>query len=299
MEKSYSVIIPHKNVPSLLKRCLASIPIRNDIQVIVVDDNSRNDLSAEAEKICKLYHSSFIKTTKGGGAGYARNVGLSRVVGKWVLFADADDFFHYNAFDVLDRFADSDVDVVYFYCDSKYSDTLEPDKDRVPAIKEGIEKKDYDLLRFKSSVPWGKLISNNTIKSNGLNFEEVIASNDIMFSARLGACAKKIEVEPQTLYCVTTRAGSLYSRPSPERMKSRFFASIRVNKFLYSIGEEKYRNEPLRDLFYFFPSDLPFFFKNLMLYKSTEPWRRFIPQLFDTISLNVKLYIKRKGLWRK
>ena len=37
---SYSIIIPHKNTPSLLQRCLDSIPQRSDIEIIIVDDNS-------------------------------------------------------------------------------------------------------------------------------------------------------------------------------------------------------------------------------------------------------------------
>lgn len=37
---NYSIIIPHKNIPDLLQRCLNSIPRRTDIQIIVVDDNS-------------------------------------------------------------------------------------------------------------------------------------------------------------------------------------------------------------------------------------------------------------------
>ena len=36
----YSIIIPHKNIPELLIRCLNSIPDREDIQIIVIDDNS-------------------------------------------------------------------------------------------------------------------------------------------------------------------------------------------------------------------------------------------------------------------
>ena len=35
-----SIVIPHKNIPELLARCLRSIPERDDIQVIVVDDCS-------------------------------------------------------------------------------------------------------------------------------------------------------------------------------------------------------------------------------------------------------------------
>ena len=38
----YSIIIPHKDRPTLLARLLESIPSRDDIEVIVVDDASEN-----------------------------------------------------------------------------------------------------------------------------------------------------------------------------------------------------------------------------------------------------------------
>lgn len=37
---SFSIIIPHHNIPDLLERCIASIPMRDDVEVIVVDDRS-------------------------------------------------------------------------------------------------------------------------------------------------------------------------------------------------------------------------------------------------------------------
>ena len=40
MSPLFSIIIPHKEIPDLLMRCLKSIPVSEDIQVIVVDDNS-------------------------------------------------------------------------------------------------------------------------------------------------------------------------------------------------------------------------------------------------------------------
>ena len=36
---TYSIIIPHKNTITLLRRCIESIPKRNDIQIIVIDVN--------------------------------------------------------------------------------------------------------------------------------------------------------------------------------------------------------------------------------------------------------------------
>ena len=49
----YSIVIPHKNAQDLLKYCLDSIPIRDDIQVIVVDDNSDADKETKALNMLK------------------------------------------------------------------------------------------------------------------------------------------------------------------------------------------------------------------------------------------------------
>ena len=35
----YSIIIPHYNSPDLLMRCLASIPVKENIQVVVIHLN--------------------------------------------------------------------------------------------------------------------------------------------------------------------------------------------------------------------------------------------------------------------
>ena len=49
---NYSVIIPHKNVPKLLARCVNSIPVRDDIEVIVIDDCSSPEFKVAIEEIC-------------------------------------------------------------------------------------------------------------------------------------------------------------------------------------------------------------------------------------------------------
>ncbi len=40
MELNYSFIIPHYNTSDLLQRLIDSIPQREDVEIIVVDDNS-------------------------------------------------------------------------------------------------------------------------------------------------------------------------------------------------------------------------------------------------------------------
>ena len=101
MNYTYSIIIPHYNSPELLKRMLASIPERDDIQILVIDDYSTSE---NVSKVKALSHKNleivFLKQNR--GAGYARNVGLERVKGKWVSVVDADDVYDKDTFSILD-----------------------------------------------------------------------------------------------------------------------------------------------------------------------------------------------------
>ena len=47
---NYSFVIPHHNSPTLLNRCLDSIPQREDIEIIVVDDNSDADKKPQEDR---------------------------------------------------------------------------------------------------------------------------------------------------------------------------------------------------------------------------------------------------------
>ena len=121
-EINYSFIIPHHNTPELLKRLVDSIPPRHDVELIIVDDNSDVDKKPNISRNdIKLY---FIDKDHTKGAGRARNVGLEHAIGKWLIFADADDFFVKNAFCIVREYAYSDADVVYFKAESVFSDNV-------------------------------------------------------------------------------------------------------------------------------------------------------------------------------
>ena len=111
----YSIVIPHKNIPYLLKRCLDSIPLRKDIEVIIVDDNSDPSI-VDFNKYPgqNRINTHIIFTKEGKGAGYARNIGLKHAKGKWIIFADADDYFTENFTQLLNQYINVDADLVYF-----------------------------------------------------------------------------------------------------------------------------------------------------------------------------------------
>ncbi|MDR2791812.1 MAG: glycosyltransferase family 2 protein, partial [Tannerellaceae bacterium] len=120
----FSVIIPHKNIPDLLQRCLDSIPRRKDIQIIVVDDDSDEDKVDFSRFPClDDEHVETYLTKESKGAGYARNIGLTYAKGEWLLFADADDFFTEGAFDHFFAARTLPHEIIYFKSESCFLDT--------------------------------------------------------------------------------------------------------------------------------------------------------------------------------
>jgi glycosyltransferase involved in cell wall biosynthesis len=212
---NYSIIIPHKNIPKLLQRCLDSIPQRADLEVIVVDDNSDSDVvdfdnfPGKDRKNTSLF---FDKSGK--GAGRARNIGLQHAHGKWLLFADADDYFNYCINDILNEYRDGESDIVFFSASSVDCDSYN-NVSRADAVSEMIENylqggPDSELmLRYCLACPWGKLVKRKLVAENNISFQETTRCNDVKFSYLIGHYSKNIHVDKRALYCLTYRGTSI------------------------------------------------------------------------------------------
>ena len=236
---NYSIIIPHKNIPDRLQRCLDSIPERDDVQVIVVDDHSDTDkVDFEHFPQWKGQNYEYYLTEVGKGAGYARNVGLKYAKGIWILFADADDFFLDNFQLVLSEIPDANIDIVFFDAvakmmgDAGYSH-------RVDHLNNMHEL--YDLnpqlasLRFRYlfGEPWCKLIRRDLINRMHICFDETSIHNDTTFSYLVGHYANGIGVNHSKIYCVTDSPGSVSKNQAIDVQFIRTSIFAKKNLFLY------------------------------------------------------------------
>lgn len=245
---NYSIIIPHYKIIKLLERCLNSIPDRPDIQIIVVDDNSGID-KTEFKKLNRFKNAKcdIILSEKGGGAGFARNIGLQYAEGKWLLFADADDLYAPNAFCLFDSYLDSDSDIVYFDTESLDSDTLKPSsRNKIyHMFISQCDNKDTDSINWvkcQHSVPYSKMIRRSLVDSQLIKFDETRYCNDTMFSVATALSAKKIYVDHRVAYYVTTRDGSLVTHSSASALLIRYEVILRANKLIRERGYDKYQN---------------------------------------------------------
>lgn len=239
MKKDLSIIIPHYNIFGLLRKLLDSIPTKDNIEIIVVDDKSDEKGFEGIVKEKKYEHVIFLKNdTNKKGAGTCRNIGLEKATGKWVLFADADDFFVEGFYQKVAKYFDSDYDVIFFTPTSIYIDTQElADGHRsieclILNYINNPNAVNELSLRYKFFAPWSKMMRKDFICENDIMFEEVIAANDVMFSTKVGYHMKKFLVLNEIIYCYTMRYGSLTKNMSKQVFDARLNEFIKYYHFL-------------------------------------------------------------------
>ena len=265
MEKIYySIIIPHKNIPQLLKRCIDSIPLRNDLEIIVIDDNSNEEIVSQDDfPGLKRKNTIVIFSKEGKGAGYCRNIGLSKAKGKWIIFADADDFFTEEFNLILNEYKESNVDIIYFNASCVNSDTLQI-AHRNMALNNFFKIRDISNFKYSCYAPWGKIIKRELQVKNNIYFSETMAANDVIFSIKIGHSASDIILDERSGYCVTVRDNSLERIHSTKVINDRIKISLEANVFFKTHKINK---------------ECDFFYRFLLLLLSKANFKSFIVNL--------------------
>lgn len=236
--KDFSIIIPvWRGAISFLPKLFDSIPENDGIEIIVVDNSNEPVRKEEIDSKRKI---TFLHSAPERHAGGSRNDGVATANGKWLLFADADDFFTHDAFDIYYSMIDSDAEIVYTGMGGVYEDTGER-SDRgdyyarlVHGFCEGIIPEEYLRLGFAS--PCCKMVSHELVNRHQIKYDEIRAGNDMYFSLVSGFYAKSIAAVDRITYIATVNKGSLTKRRDYEVVKSRLYCVLHCNQFLKAHG---------------------------------------------------------------
>lgn len=249
--KDFSVIIPcWRGAIKFLPRLFDSIPETDGIEIIVVD-NSKDPVSRD--EIESPREITFLHSSPDRHAGGSRNDGMAVANGKWLLFADADDYYTPDAFDIYYSKINTDADIVFTGMGGIYEDTGEVshrgDEYATMVHDYCIGLSDETVLRYRFSSPCCKMVSHDLVIRHQLKYDEIRASNDTYFSLTSGYFAKKIEAVDAITYIASVNRGSLTKRRDYDVIKARLFSAMHCNQFFKQKKLYKQQQSIMRQLY--------------------------------------------------
>jgi glycosyltransferase involved in cell wall biosynthesis len=304
----YSIIIPHKNRPELVQKLVQCIPVRDDIEVFLIDDASEDAVLKKIEQItAQLGNLKLIlnpdATSYGGG--WARNMGLRVARGEYVLFGDSDDMFAPNAFTLLDELLyeqKKEADLFLFNAASVNEQGSRSSRNDFrtflvnKALREqGKESASVVLIRkilTRIDPPWAKVFKRSFLEKHNIRFDKTRYSNDVLFNAKAALLADNIHVSGNVIYHCLDHPNSLVKEETIKSIKERFKVSVRFNQFIDQFPEMK-NFKTISGGFIWACRSMGFFFMLDMLRKAQK---ENIPTTYPAIRYFICYYQSLKGV---
>src|SRR4051794_14610056 len=212
-----------------------------DLEVVVVDDGSRDETPAVAAALAAddarvRYHRL---DTNSGGCSRPRNVGMSLATGEFVTFLDSDDLMPRRACERLllaGRRTGADV-VCGRWVRRHHEPTryIEAHRDlyRRADVVDGIARRPQQL--FDTPAP-GKLYRRAFLDSQALTFPEGLLYEDLLFTTEAYLGARRIAVIPDLVYVWNVRrkadVPSITNRADLRNWRDRFEVHRRIDAHL-------------------------------------------------------------------
>ena len=170
MEKYFyeiSLIIPIYNAANYIDqtlKCVISQTIFDKMEIILVNDGSKDGSREICEKYTKDYSNILLINQENEGVSEARNTGLNKATGKYITFLDADDYVEFDLYEKelsLIKKSGADVAIVDFKKVHRDGKTV---KYRTDFVK-FWDKKEEVLKNFFSGVVGNQVVDKLFSKS--------------------------------------------------------------------------------------------------------------------------------------
>jgi glycosyltransferase involved in cell wall biosynthesis len=218
--RSLSVIIPVYNVGHYIEKCLRSLENQDldqeEYEIICVNDGSPDNSRELISGIQKEYSNIVLIDQENQGVSMARNNGIARASGKYLLFIDPDDYVEPLCLKNVIQKADSQQIQVLFLGYSVLSVTGELVRnvfniEHSGRIFPGIES--YFFARGDGKTDpdrmWAVLFNSAFLAKHSLRYlPHVPYLEDGEFIARILCLAKRCAFDGRPFYRRTTRPGS-------------------------------------------------------------------------------------------
>lgn len=251
----FSIIIPVYNVENYIEQCLESVVTQefDSFEVILVDDGSTDSSGV----LCDAYAEKYPKVTvihqENKGLAGARNTGLDKASGEWILFVDSDDWIESGMLRRLyERMSEEDADL-YSYNVYK-TDEQGTVTEKLLFTPENREISFYNekdrfvyfteqLMQYKTGWEvWSRVFRRSIIEKNKLRFRNCaeVFAEDYLFTFQYLLFAQRVKQLCAVFYYYRQRANSLLHRLDKGSVLRRLYhwaeyaaASIKKNQMSY------------------------------------------------------------------
>lgn len=201
-----SIIIPIYNAEKFIPNCLDSIISQSfkDWELILVNDGSEDESAVLCEQYAKRYSRIHLFTKENGGVSSARNLGLQKANGEYIMFVDVDDYLSSGIFDILNNtpLAEDVIFLQYKCFDSEGNITDGENIDEFPATTDMNQIHSYYSKWLHQNImrtPWGKLIRRDIIGTKRFPVGQTIGEDSVFMFSVL-AEAKSIRTLADAFY---------------------------------------------------------------------------------------------------
>lgn len=290
MDVKVSIVIPVHNTGKYLQECFDSI-IQQEFkewELICVDDNSTDEMTLniladyENKLISEKYNIQFYYSKKNIGAAEARNYGLKRAIGEYIIFLDSDDYY---ARDFLIKMytgiKKDDSDVIM----CAYKELIDDTRLKIMLFPKGYEKfSSIERWNIFRGGPWLRLCKKIYLEKNEIEFRTYTSCNDLFYCFMVMYCSDKIAL--LNIPLVTHRVGHKnqisYSRDPNNNLDA--YEEIRCSVVKKGINAVQWEADILRTVFY----DVLFTSRNWC--KDDSQCKIAYYRLRDYVNLHIKQY---------
>ncbi len=218
--KRLSVIIPMYNVEPYVERCLRSLEIQDinkeDFEIICVNDGSPDNSKGVVSRLQQEFDNIILIDQENQGVSRARNNGIEKATGRYILFIDPDDYIASNTFSRILIAAEekkanvSFLGFTFLYENGQVRKNVFH-KEYSGKVFSGIET--YFLSRKDGSTDpdrmWAILFESEFLKRNELRYlPDVPFLEDGELIVRILCLAERCIFDGRSFYQRTTRPGS-------------------------------------------------------------------------------------------
>lgn len=215
-----SIIIPVYNVEQYIRACIESVFQQgldeNTFEVILVNDGTKDNSFGVIDDIIKAHNNIIVEEQENQGLSAARNTGIVKAKGDYILFLDSDDLLIENTLEKLTAaLSNSSPDILYagfIKMTNEEIDTRKMKAQKECICRETTGRKSFlEDFNVRECYAWRAFYKRIFLEEKHLRFIPGIYFEDVPFTTECYLEAGKCIWTDYTLYIYRQHPGSIVS----------------------------------------------------------------------------------------